>query len=60
MAEEEQTYEVRVHRLRLTKVEVDTPGRLPEDHVCPVCGVGPDQFELVVGVARRHTTCSNT
>lgn len=32
------------------EVEVDTP-ELPEDYVCPVCGVGPDQFELVeVGV----------
>ena len=20
---------------------------LPEDYVCPVCGVGPDMFELV-------------
>ena len=28
------------------EVEVDTP-ELPEDFVCPVCGVGPDQFELV-------------
>lgn len=28
------------------EVEVDTP-ELPEDYVCPVCGVGPDQFELV-------------
>ena len=26
------------------EVEVDTP-ELPEDFVCPVCGVGPDQFE---------------
>lgn len=28
------------------EVEVDTP-ELPEDYTCPVCGVGPDQFELV-------------
>ena len=28
------------------EVEVDTP-ELPEDYACPVCGVGPDQFELV-------------
>ena len=28
------------------EVEVDTP-ELPEDFVCPVCGVGPDQFERV-------------
>lgn len=28
------------------EVEVDTP-ELPEDFVCPVCGVGPDQFEAV-------------
>lgn len=28
------------------EVEVDTP-ELPEDYVCPVCGVGADQFEAV-------------
>ncbi len=28
------------------EVEVDTP-ELPEDYVCPVCGVGPDEFEAV-------------
>ncbi|AEB06763.1 Rubredoxin-type Fe(Cys)4 protein [Coriobacterium glomerans PW2] len=28
------------------EVEVDTP-ELPEDFVCPVCGVGPDQFDRV-------------
>ena len=28
------------------EVTVDTP-ELPEDYVCPVCGVGPDQFEAV-------------
>ncbi len=28
------------------EVTVDTP-ELPEDYVCPVCGVGPDMFELV-------------
>ena len=28
------------------EVTVDTP-ELPEDFVCEVCGVGPDQFELV-------------
>lgn len=28
------------------EVEVDTP-ELPEDYICPVCGVGPDQFEAV-------------
>lgn len=28
------------------EVEVDTP-ELPEDYVCPLCGVGRDQFELV-------------
>ena len=28
------------------EVEVDTP-ELPEDYVCPVCGVGPEMFELV-------------
>lgn len=28
------------------EVTVDTP-ELPEDYVCPVCGVGPEMFELV-------------
>ncbi|MCC6107098.1 MAG: rubredoxin [Coriobacteriaceae bacterium] len=28
------------------EVEVDTP-ELPDDYVCPVCGVGPDMFERV-------------
>ena len=37
MAEEKKTYKF---------VEVDTP-ELPEDYVCPVCGVGPDQFERI-------------
>ena len=27
------------------EVTVDTP-ELPEDYVCPVCGVGPDEFVL--------------
>ena len=38
------------HKLARTvcgyEVEVDTP-ELPEDYVCPVCGVGPEMFELV-------------
>ena len=41
MAEEKKTY-----KFVCVEVEVDTP-ELPEDYVCPVCGVGPDQFELV-------------
>ena len=28
------------------EVTVNTP-ELPEDYVCPECGVGPDMFELV-------------
>ena len=28
------------------EVEVDTP-ELPEDYVCPVCGVGPDQLRAL-------------
>lgn len=57
MAEEKKTYKF-VCIVCGYEVEVDTP-ELPEDYVCPVCGVGPDQFELVE-VTRRHTACSNT
>ena len=42
MAEEKKTYKF-VCTVCGYEVEVDTP----EDYVCPVCGVGPDQFELV-------------
>ncbi|ERI05504.1 rubredoxin [Atopobium sp. oral taxon 810 str. F0209] len=28
------------------EVTIDTP-ELPEDYICPVCGVGADMFELV-------------
>ena len=45
MAEEKKTYKF-VCVVCGYEVEVDTP-ELPEDDVCPVCGVGPDQFELV-------------
>lgn len=45
MAEEKKTYKF-VCIVCGYEVEVDTP-ELPEDYVCPVCGVGPDQFELV-------------
>lgn len=45
MAEEKKTYKF-VCTVCGYEVEVDTP-ELPEDYVCPVCGVGPDQFELV-------------
>ena len=45
MAEEKMTYKF-VCVVCGYEVEVDTP-ELPEDYVCPVCGVGPDQFELV-------------
>ena len=44
MAEEKKTYKF-VCIVCGYEVEVDTP-ELPEDYVCPVCGVGPDQFEL--------------
>ena len=37
------------------EVTVDTP-ELPEDFVCEVCGVGPDQFELV---EERRAQCSS-
>ena len=47
MAEEKKTYKF-VCVVCGYEVEVDTP-ELPEDYVCPVCGVGPDQFELVEG-----------
>ena len=45
MAEEKKAYKF-VCVVCGYEVEVDTPA-LPEDYVCPVCGVGPDQFELV-------------
>ena len=45
MAEEKKTYKFACIVCGY-EVEVDTP-ELPEDYVCPVCGVGPDQFELV-------------
>ena len=40
MAEERKTYKF-VCTVCGYEVEVDTP-ELPEDYVCPVCGVGPD------------------
>ena len=45
MAEEKKTYKF-VCTVCGYEVEVDTP-ELPEDYVCPLCCVGPDQFELV-------------
>ena len=45
MAEEKKTYTFRCTVCGF-EVTVDTP-ELPEDYVCPVCGVGPDMFELV-------------
>lgn len=45
MAEEKKTYKF-VCIVCGYEVEVDTP-ELPDDYVCPVCGVGPDEFELV-------------
>lgn len=45
MTEEKKTYKF-VCIVCGYEVEVDTP-ELPEDYACPVCGVGPDQFELV-------------
>lgn len=45
MAEEKKTYKF-VCTVCGYEVEFDTP-ELPEDYVCPVCGVGPDEFELV-------------
>lgn len=45
MAEEKKTYKF-VCTVCGYEVEVDTP-ELPEDYACPVCGVGPDQFEPV-------------
>ena len=45
MAGEKKTYTFRCTVCGY-EVTVDTP-ELPEDYVCPVCGVGPDMFELV-------------
>lgn len=45
MADEKKTYTFRCLVCGY-EVTVDTP-ELPEDYVCPMCGVGPDEFELV-------------
>ena len=45
MVDEKKTYKFRCLVCGY-EVEIDT-SVLPEDYVCPVCGVGPDQFELV-------------
>ena len=45
MAEEKKTYKFVCLGCGYV-AEVDTP-ELPDDFVCPVCGVGPDQFERV-------------
>ena len=45
MADEKKTYKF-VCTVCGYEVEVDTP-ELPDDYVCPVCGVGPDMFERV-------------
>ena len=45
MAEEKKTSKF-VCTVCGAEVAGETPA-LPEDSVCPVCGVGPDQFELV-------------
>ena len=45
MGEEKKTYTLRCTVCGY-EVTVDTP-ELPSDFVCPVCGVGADQFELV-------------
>lgn len=55
MAEEKKTYKF-VCTVCGYEVEVDTP-ELPEDYVCPVCGVGPDQFERVDEQHVLDTSC---
>lgn len=45
MAEEKKTYKF-VCVVCGYEVEVDTP-ELPEDYVCPVCGVGPISLSFV-------------
>lgn len=45
MAEEKKQYTFRCLVCGY-EVTIDEP-ELPEDFVCPVCGVGPDEFELV-------------
>ena len=45
MADEKKTYTFRCTVCGF-EVTVDTP-ELPEDSVCPECGVGADMFELV-------------
>ncbi len=45
MADEKKTYTFRCTVCGY-EVTIDEP-QLPDDYVCPVCGVGPDMFELV-------------
>ena len=45
MADEKKTYTFRCTVCGF-EVTIDEP-ELPEDYVCPVCGVGPELFELV-------------
>ena len=58
MAEEKKTYKF-VCVVCGYEVEVDTP-ELPEDYVCPVCGVGPDQFELAATYSSVQGPRSNS
>ena len=58
MAEEKKTYKF-VCIVCGYEVEVDTP-ELPEDYVCPVCGVGPDQFELVEELVGTRLTATHS
>ncbi len=53
MAEEKKTYKF-VCTVCGYEVEVDTP-ELPEDYVCPVCGVGPDEFESSRSSSQAHS-----
>ena len=46
--EEKKTMAKKTYRCTVCGFEVEYEGdALPDDYVCPVCGVGPDQFELV-------------
>ncbi len=46
MSDEKKTYTFRCTVCGF-EVTVDTP-ELPEDYVCPTCGVGPELFELAL------------
>ena len=35
------------YRCKVWGYEVELEGEMPDNYVCPLCGVGKDQFELI-------------